>query len=408
MKTKSLTFLFITVWGYCAHASDGSYLNVTSTAMLCPYGQYRIGNTCVDMSFQSPDCKSITVGNKTYGTSLLNLNLDTFRHQEYDIEYPCYGMYSLYTIGSTANTDRLLMPAKSGGLYYETITSMATICPYGQYHLNGKCVTQNSVTASDNACNCTTDPTTGQQTCDNMTVAEQASFMAVDKESPEECLGTYSKYAHSSATTADNRIYPLFNGTYLSIGTKIDVFDKMLTTSPCQFNSDDYYSINLLSDKTSDSFMHPALGMCDTAQGYQKFIVDTDCKDITNDAQINQNRICGVLCENSGEVYTNSGVCSTNGYCMNGDKKMRLHVARPDGEKYSYPLYASKTSTPALNFKFLDKVTNVEKMCYVNLVPPDAINHFVGVKPNPIRVGKSLDWTDSAGAHTTTNLITID
>ncbi|MDW2995341.1 MAG: hypothetical protein R8N24_04970, partial [Alphaproteobacteria bacterium] len=142
---------------------------------------------------------------------------------------------------------------------------------------------------------------------------------------------------------------------------------------------------------------------------YSKFIVKNDCKDIdvADVSQLSENQICGVLCENAGDVYTNSGVCAT-GYCKNGDKKLRLHVARPEGAKYDYPLYASKTSSPSMHFKFLNTSGN-EQTCYVNLVPPDAINHFVNEKPNPIRVGKSLSWTDSSGkTHTTDNLITID
>ena len=146
---------------------------------------------------------------------------------------------------------------------------------------------------------------------------------------------------------------------------------------------------------------------CD--DGFSKFNARQNCHYIKTDADVADNWLCAVLCERPEYVYTNSGVCSVDGYCMNGDSKMRLHVARPDGEKYSYPLYASKTSSPALHFKFLDKVTNAEKMCYVNLVPPDAIAHFVTTKPNPIRVGKTFTWFDSAGEeHTATNLITID
>ena len=380
-------------------------------APTCPHGQYRLNDECIDISVQPSGCKSITVNGTTYSTYLLGLNFDTFHYREYSDRYPCYGMYELYTIGDgtdTSDFDKVLISVRSTGSYYVIGSSGAPTCPHGQYHLKGKCIAYGSEDAVDGC-----DGTVGNADSDYITVANQGSFMAKRTELPY-CRGDYTEYAYTLQT--DDGIYPVYSGTYLeaNAGAPIGVFAAMTQNNPCKFNPDDYYSISLLSDKTSDSFMHPDLGMCtrgkELIEKYKKFAVKTDCKDITNDTQIAQNEFCGVLCENSGEVYTNSGVCSTNGYCMNGDKKMRLHVARPDGEKYSYPLYASKTSTPALHFKFLDKVTNAEKMCYVNLVPPAAIDHFVDVKPNPIRVGKSFSWTElgTGKTQTTTNLITID
>ena len=401
MKAQTLLFLPVIIWGGNTYAATDGYINVSQTAMLCPYGSYRVGTTCVDMTTQPSECSTIDIADKTYSTYLLNVHLDTFRYKEFDNTYPCYGSYSLYEIASSADTERVLITAKSGGTYYDALSGLAKTCPYGSYHLNGVCVEYDSVSASD-GCHCTTDPVSGAKTCDNMTVAEQASFMAVNTEELPECLGDYTKYAHTKVTTTDGRIYPLFNGTYLSIGNKIDVFEKMLTDNPCQFNSDEYYSINILSDNTIASFMHPERGMCDTESSFQKFIVNTDCKDIKTKSDVDANEICGVLCTGAGEVYTNSGRCSTDGYCENGDKKLRLHVARPDGEKYSYPLYASKTSDPAMHFKFINASGN-EQMCYVNLVPTEAIEHFVGEKPNPIR---TMFYNPATGENET--LITID
>ena len=383
MKTRIVFLLIIVVWGRGAYATDDGLLNITSSAALCEYGSYHLNGKCVayDSETAQDGCDTnyyMTVADQASFMAL------------FPYTPVCLGTYTEYDYNST------LSPLFVGTLLS---TGGAALCEYGSYHLNGECIEYTSETA--------------QSFCDAdsyMTVADQASFMALFPYTPV-CLGTYTQYNYEQETF--DGIYPLFIGTLLSTGSAIGdygVFQKMFNSN-CDVNGENYYSIELVGVAANDQpFLHPQYGMCDTLNNYSKFIVKNDCKDIdvADVSQLSENQICGVLCENAGDVYTNSGICAT-GYCMNGSKKMRLHVARPDGEKYDYPLYASKTSTPALNFKFLDKDTNEERMCYVNLVPPDAINHFVTTKPNPIRVGKTFTWFDSAGKeHTAPNLITID
>ncbi|MDW2994420.1 MAG: hypothetical protein R8N24_00100 [Alphaproteobacteria bacterium] len=363
---------------------------LTTWAPTCPNGYYRLDDQCVSTLIQPAKCPSITVDGKEYGTYLLDLNFDTFHYREYNDKYPCYGMYRLYNIGDGgAMGERVLTPVKSDGSYY-VINGAAQTCPHGSYRLKGNCVTYGSA-----------DATNGCESDSHMTVADQGSFMALRTELPY-CRGDYREYQYTLKT--DDGIYPIYNGTYSVQGAAIDVFKKMQTENRCDFRPDKYYSINLLKDSTVPSFLHPERGICQNVDGneFKKFIVKTDCKDITTDALVAKNEICGVLCTGAGEVYTNSGRCSTEGYCTNGAKKLRLHVARPDGKKYSYPLYASKTSDPAMHFKFVN-TAGAEQMCYVNLVPPEAIKHFVGTKPNPIR---TMFYNPDVGKNET--LITID
>ena len=371
-----------------------SFVGTANLPTLCGYGySHTPDGTCVEINatYQAAECPKIEIDGVFYNTHRINLDTNTFRYPE-PSEHRCLGMYSLYYY----NPD-IFVDMASTGDYFAFGPSM---CGYGEYNLNGTCVAVSSTDA--------------QQKCNSgshMTVATNASFMGPNREDPR-CNGDYTLY--DFVTQTSERIYPLYVGTYLFIGTelKVNTYDDMVKNR-CMSGiagyediSAEYYSIDLIGVSADyQPFQHPKYGMCDS--GFRKFVAHTDCKDIDT-SSANSPKECWVLCTGKDEVYTNSGICAT-GYCMNGSKKMRLHVARPDGEKYDYPLYASKTSTPALNFKFLDKDTNAEKMCYVNLVPPDAINHFVTTKPNPIRVGKTFTWFDSAGKeHTAPNLITID
>ena len=411
MKAIALIFLLICT---TAHADDtvaeteGELMSMASYAGICGYGLYHNPDgdcvTVTEWTSESTQCPKIKINNIEYPTHVIDAFDSMFMHPESSGN--CLGMYSKYAYDS-----EYIVPVESGGDFLYSVTSYAGICGYGEYHLNGVCYDLSELTDETRF---------GCDAGSHMTVATDASFMGPKDKltNPKEprCNGDYSLYdfvvGTNSPSLEDSRIYPLYNGTLLFIGANttdnafsVSTFEDM-RKNKCSVNGDNYYNIDLLGETTSQPFAFPSLGMCDV--GFSKFVVEKNCHRIETSDDIKDNWLCGVLCEQPEYVYTNSGVCSTNGYCMNGDSQMRLHVARPDGEKYSYPLYASKTSTPALNFKFLDKVTNEERMCYVNLVPPDAINHFVGVKPNPIRVGKSLDWTDSSGTHTTTNLITID
>ena len=396
MKATILAFLLSGfMWCGTVYALDEGILNVTSSGATCPYGSYHIApDKCVpktDSAVSNPDnvCPEIS-GDATY---LINVNHDSFRYQEYSA-IQCLGMYSLYNYVTDAYN--MIVPVQSRGTLF-AISSGAAVCPYGSYHLNGECVEYTSQTAQNY---CDTDS--------YMTVADQGSFMALFPYTPV-CLGTYTQYNYVDNTFND--IYPLYVGTLLTYGSPIGdygVFQKMYDTK-CEFNGDEYYSIELVGVPAGDQpFMHPVLGMCDTSHNYSKFIVNTDCKDITNDEQISENWFCGVLCSEKDAVYTNSGVCSANGNCRYDGKDRRLYVGLPDGTSYSYPLYASKTSWPALNFKFPSD-NGGSQTCYVNLVPPDAINHFVTEKPNPLRLGYKLDYMGPDGKeHTSPTLITID
>ena len=394
MRRIAFVFLLFSVTAYADDLSDTSgelmdvsYFRGTTWGPLCPYGQYHDpdGN-CINNDYQSPQCPDIETNNTTYATHVVNANVSSFLYHE--ASGNCRGAYIEYTYNPN-----LIQPVESGGDFLYAASFSGALCPYGQYHLDGVCYPLDK---------------TSQFGCDagsHMTVATDASFMGPKKEKPR-CNGDYYLYdfvtGTDSASLDDSKIYPLYNGTLLVWGAKIHV-TKDMTGTECTVNGNEYYQMGIINDTP---FKFPSLGMCDV--GFSKFVVEKNCHHITNQNDIDANWICGVLCDSADYVYTNSGVCSVDGYCMNGDSQMRLHVARPDGEKYSYPLYASKTSSPSMHFKFVNTAGN-EQTCYVNLVPPQAIDHFVGEKPNPIRVGKSLSWTDSSGkTHTTTNLITID
>ena len=374
-----------------AHAYEDGLLNLDSSAPTCPYGSYHLNGKCVEYTGQ-------TAQNECDKDFYLTVIEQASFMALFPYDAKCLGTYTKYAY--TTDTNNAIEPLFLGSLMY----TGAPTCPYGSYHLNGKCVEYGTADAQ-NYC----DKTNG--TPDYLTVIEQASFMALFPYEPP-CLGTYTQYDYIS--NAFDGIYPLYVGTLLTTGSPIGdqgTFKKMYDTK-CEFNGDKYYSIELVGVADDyQPFMHPVVGMCDKAGGYGKFIVKTDCKDIdTSDpTQLAANQVCGVLCSDSGSVYTNSGVCSANGYCSNNGKHRRLYVGLPNnGGSYSYPLYASKTSWPALNFK-LPNDNGGKQTCYVNLVPPEAIEHFVGTKPNPLRLGYSLDYTGPDGKeHTSPTLITID
>lgn len=364
---------------------------------LCDYGYYHAPDgTCVSVEFQSPECPEIVISDVSYGTHRVDLDTNSFRYQEY-AEHTCWGMYSLYTYDP-----EIFVGMVSTGDFYDFGPSM---CGYGKYFLDGACHDVESESAN--------------QGCDvgaHMTVATDASFMGPNRDAPY-CNGDYHLYDYIANT--ENRIYPIYHGTLLFIGTemKVNTFDEM-SKNKCMDDipgyegiGENYYSIELIGVADDyQPYLHPQLGMCDKVGGYGKFAVNTDCKDIdTSDAaQLAANQFCGVLCTEKGSVYTNSGVCSANGKCRYDGKDRRLYVGLPDGTSYSYPLYASKTSWPALNFKLPDD-NGGKQTCYVNLVPPAAIDHFTTKKPNPLRLGYPLTWTGPDEKEYSTNqLITID
>ena len=421
MKAIALIFLLLCNAVYADDAAtetDAVLMDLPSYAGICGYGLYHDadGNcvTVTEWTNKSPQCPKIKINNVEYLTHVVDAFDSTFMHPESSGK--CLGMYSEYAYDS-----EYIVPVESGGDFLYSVTSYAGICGYGEYHLDGVCVAYGSEIADGGCGECAPDEKTGEIVCNaHMTVATDASFMGPkdNLNNPKEprCNGDYSLYDFVSGTNSpsyyDSRIYPLYNGTLLFIGASttgnafsVSTFEDM-RKNKCSVNPDDYYNIDLLGETTSQPFAFPKMAMCDS--DFSKFVVEKNCHHIETPADVKNNWLCGVLCEQPEYVYTNSGVCSVDGYCTNGDKKLRLHVARPEGPKYDYPLYASKTSSPSMHFKFVNTSGN-EQTCYVNLVPPQAIDHFVGEKPNPIRVGKSLSWTDSKGAvHTTDNLITID
>ena len=371
------------------YAYEDGLLNLNVSAPTCPYGQYHLNGKCVEYA----DATAQGECDKDFYLTVIE---QASFMAPLPYEPKCLGTYAKYAY--TTETNDTIEPLFLGSLMY----TGASLCPYGSYHLDGKCVEYGTADAQKYC-----GETNG--TPDYLTVIEQASFMALFPYEPK-CLGTYTQYDYTSNAFDD--IYPLFVGTILSQGSPIGdqgTFKKMYDTK-CEFNGDEYYSIELVGVADDyQPFMHPVLGMCNKSGGYGKFAVPTDCKDINNDEQISENWYCGVLCDQADAVYTNSGVCSAKGYCLNGGKGRRLHVGLPnDGGSYSYPLYASKTTTPSLNFQFVDDNGGTQT-CYVNLVPPEAIEHFVGKKPNPLRLGYELDYVGpDSEAHNTPTLITID
>ena len=347
---------------------------------ICPYGQYRYNGECISFTTNHTDCTKYFDNNNGH---LITLDVSTFRFPESG-ELKCFGPYSTYNYD-----DARIQPVSSKGGFLYNLTKSAPICGFGQYHLNGTCYTYNDV---DSTGKCKSDY--------HIMGAPDSSFMRPITEEPY-CNGDYSLYDYSTGTF--NTIYPMYHGTLLLFGPPIGIVADM-KSHDCSVNGNRYYQLGITDQ---GSFAFPILGMCD--DGYSKFIVDKNCHYIKSDADIAENMICGVLCDSAEHVYTNSGVCSERGYCSSDGKHRRLHVGLPNGGgSYSYPLYASKTTTPSLNFQFVG-ANGATQTCYVNLVPPDAIKHFVTEKPNPLRLGYPRTWTMGDGKeYSTETLITID
>ena len=413
MKILAMAFL---LFATAAHSEDTTETDAIlmdianfpgrTFAGICGYGMYHNpAGECVTMSqwvSESTKCEPIEINDVSYPTYKIDLDVSTFLWHE--VSGNCRGLYSEYTYDPN-----LLTPIESSGDFLYTVTNYAGICGYGQYHLNGTCYEIGKLTEETRF---------GCDTNYHKTVATDASFMGPKEfvTNPKEplCNGDYLLYNFVDGTDSESydtaRIYPMYNGTLLFVGAaetrNISTFDEMYNNR-CSANPDNYYNISLLGSNTSQPFAFPILGMCDT--GYSKFIVDKNCHYIKSDADVAENMICGVLCEKPEHVYTNSGVCSERGYCSSDGKHRRLHVGLPNGGgSYSYPLYASKTTTPSLNFQFVG-ANGATQTCYVNLVPPDAIKHFVTEKPNPLRLGYPRTWTMGDGKeYSTETLITID
>ena len=380
-KMKRIFLLFLLCFVSNAHCAELLSFGVS----ICGYGMYKYNGKCVSQQTHQDRCKKID-GHNSY---LLTLDLRTFIFTELGTN-KCQGAYSIYNYPQNR-----LLPVQSNGSFLYAMNKSADICGFGQYHLNGKCY---DFDASDATGNCKEEY--------HLMGAPDASFMSKNKEKPW-CNGDYTLYNFVSgidgATTfANARMYPMYHGTLLIYGPPIGAVADM-KSHDCSVNGDNYYQLGITDQ---GSFAFPILGMCDT--GYSKFIVEKNCHYINSDADIAENMICGVLCENPNYVYTNSGVCSERGYCSNDGKHRRLYVGLPNGDSYSYPLYASKTTTPSLNFK-LPNDNGGTQTCYVNLVPPDAIKHFVTEKPNPLRLGYPRTWTMGDGKeYSSKTLITID
>ena len=367
MRGWATIFLLVHANAYCA-----TMTNMGSP--LCGYGYYKYNSECRPRAELSAKCTQIN-GMNAYQVLLPNSSF-MFKNKS---EYECMGNYSVYTYD-----EMRVVPVYSTGSFFNVASPM---CGYGKYRLDGKCY---AFTDSEAIGSCKENY--------HISNAVDASFMAKRTEDPV-CLGNYAIYEY------DDTFVAIYNGAFLQYGSPLQVTTQM-AAQKCKFNPENYYKIGITE---KEYFVYPHLGVC--SETTEKFIVDTDCKDIdvSDPKQLATNRYCGVLCSDAGSVYTNSGVCSAKGYCSNNGKHRRLYVGLPNnGGSYSYPLYASKTSWPALNFRLPDDNGGFQT-CYVNLVPPDAINHFVGKKPNPLRLGYQLDWTDLDGKdHTAPALITID
>ena len=99
------------------------------------------------------------------------------------------------------------------------------MCGYGKYFLDGACHDVESESAN--------------QGCDagaHMTVATDASFMGPNRDAPY-CNGDYHLYDY--ITNTENRIYPIYHGTLLFIGTemKVNTFDEMSKNTGKKFDT---------------------------------------------------------------------------------------------------------------------------------------------------------------------------
>ena len=53
MKIKTLLFLPVIIWGGAAYATEDGLLNITTSAALCPYGQYHLNGKCIEYTSEA-------------------------------------------------------------------------------------------------------------------------------------------------------------------------------------------------------------------------------------------------------------------------------------------------------------------------------------------------------------------
>lgn len=305
-------------------------------APICGYGMYHYGTECVSFDIQSENCPAID-GRGSYH---VKLDSTTFLFQE-NSDLICRGTHSLY-----AYDEGMIAAMVSTGTLR---TFGPPMCGYGQYRINGECHAKTDDVAVGL---CPTDY--------HKTGSDSATFMSLFAQG-NVCLGLYGLYEYSE------RLYPLYNGILLTVGAPLETAADMRGTR-CSINPDNYYQIAVADP---DTFTHPDMAVCPSDSG--KFVVKSDCKDIT-ESDLAANPVCGVLCDSG--VYTNTGLCAT-GYCESDGKRRRMHFVK-DGTEFSIPLYASSTTTPALN------VANVaDDVCYVNMVTAEQAN-TIRIKYNDI------------------------
>ncbi|MDW2994989.1 MAG: hypothetical protein R8N24_03110, partial [Alphaproteobacteria bacterium] len=239
MKTIIISLLFV-VWGGAAYAIEDGLLNITTSAALCPYGQYHLNGKCIEYTSQTAQDGCDTNYYMTVADQASFMAL-------FPYSPVCLGTYTEYDY--VADTNNSISPLFVGTLL---TTGGAALCEYGSYHLNGECIEYTSE-AARNYCDADS----------YLTVADQASFMALFPYTPV-CLGTYTQYKYEQE--AFNDIYPLFIGTLLSTGSAIGdygVFQKMFNSN-CDVHGGEYYSIELPGVPAGDQpFLHPVMGMCD-------------------------------------------------------------------------------------------------------------------------------------------------
>lgn len=157
-----------------------------------------------------------------------------------------------------------------------------------------------------------------------------------------ECMNSYNQYELPKFLT------PIYNGILVSFGATLCGSGKYLSDGACVPYErgecpENFYTIT----SETETLTTPENAKC--ANGYGSYWLNSNCA-----AGASTHGLCAVLCEKDLE-YTGLGTCAT--LCPHG--KTELHAKNG----MSWPLYAEKLTTPAMNIKMPGGV------CYINFLP---------------------------------------
>jgi len=158
----------------------------------------------------------------------------------------------------------------------------------------------------------------------------------------QECMNSYNAYELPEFLT------PIYNGVLVAYGAKLCGAGQYLSDGECMAVTRGDCPENF-HDITVDAatLTTPENAVC--ATGYATYWLNADCT-----AGQSKNNMCAILCED-GLKYTGLGTCAE--LCPHGKTELRASGGQ------TWPLWAEKLTTPALNIKTSDGV------CYINFLP---------------------------------------